>query len=189
MTRSPFPLLVGLTVVLFLCGIPQYANAIQFTIDEFSHSQISLPQGAAGGTLFLCEDTETNEVTAGLCPSTSTNSDKVLFDTTAGTITMGSDAVGEQACPPCDQPGDQNSAGGPFINPVFHISEPNIETGLGETFIYRPTAGQPGFCGTDNACTYSITSDGRIPEPGTILLLAAGLTVLLIRFRRWKGYT
>ncbi len=41
--------------------------------------------------------------------------------------------------------------------------------------IYTPTAGQPGYVSTDFSPTYNIISDSAVPEPGSVLLIAAGL--------------
>jgi hypothetical protein len=51
--------------------------------------------------------------------------------------------------------------------------------------VYTPTAGQPGFINSDFAPTYNILSDSTAPEPGSVLLIAAGLggLGLLKRYR------
>src|SRR5262249_12497000 len=54
--------------------------------------------------------------------------------------------------------------------------------------LYTPTAGQPGFvAGAARPVQYGFVSEGAIPEPGTLVLLATGF-VGLMAFRvsrRW----
>jgi hypothetical protein len=52
--------------------------------------------------------------------------------------------------------------------------------------VYTPTVGQPGFINSDFAPTYNILSDSTAPEPGSVLLIAAGLGGLGL-LKRYRG--
>ena len=71
----------------------------------------------------------------------------------------------------------------PFTN-IVTISEVGLEAGPNGA-IYTPTSGQPGFINVDNSATYNILSDSTAPEPGSLLLIGAGLAGLgLLRHYR-----
>jgi hypothetical protein len=58
------------------------------------------------------------------------------------------------------------------------------ETSNGDSALYIPTSGQPGFCGTcGSKPAYELLDSLDVPEPGTLSILGSGC-LLLFRFTR-----
>jgi hypothetical protein len=83
--------------------------------------------------------------------------------------TGGIDALGDTPTPP-----------GAFYPNFLLLTEVGPEGANG--FIFTPVAGQPGFV-PGRVTTYNFVSDGSVPEPFSVVLLATVLLLLAVVFR------
>jgi hypothetical protein len=82
-----------------------------------------------------------------------------------------------------DAPADTPAPPGLFYTNTVTLTEVGPEGN--NSAIYTPTANQPGFgLFLGQPTTYVFISDSQIPEPGTMLLTAAGLALIT---RVWRS--
>ena len=166
------------------------AHADPIVLDE-NASQPILMEGAASGTLLLCEQNNTARNTNGVWDCVRTLQGVVTRVQPSDSITWvpnmpiaGTSQV--RFCSEADTVGDVDDR---FCQPVmtgnFAIIEQGTET-LGERTPYAPIQGQPGFATRGSATVdYILISDSRsIPEPPLLTLFGAALTAFWLRHRR-----
>jgi hypothetical protein len=168
-----------------------HAGAITITVDEFGNGSfsgftgsgtlpsffIADPSGGVGGNALVyalpfpsvAGDLILDEPGGVVAPITS---DVVRFFTsgTAHFLIFYSDNLDG-----VDAIADGGFPGNPSTN-LLHIPEVGAEGNNGA--IYAPTGSQPGAGNTDFVLTFNLISDSPVPEPTSLVLMAAGLVGL-----------
>lgn len=182
MSQASAGLLVNINFDEFGNGTTDFPST---TLHAMPSAFVSDPSGGVAGTVLAYQlplvtvqgDVILNEVIG----ATVIVSDVVRFFTVGNTgfVLFYSDN-GDGIDAPADVSGLPVNA----LTNVVTIQEIGSEGANGA--VYTPTAGQPGYVSTDFSPTYNITSDSAVPEPGSVLLIAAGLGSLglLKRFIR-----
>jgi hypothetical protein len=76
---------------------------------------------------------------------------------------------------------------GNVITPTASRIESGVEGGLQGLFPYTPTPNEPGFLAGAAGAQYNFTSDTAVPEPASIMGIAALATGMAIRRRPRRG--
>jgi hypothetical protein len=185
--KNTFNVVLGVLVCLFICQLAFAAPIpITITIDENGNGIGTVSPG------FIAADpgpTGRPNALTYLLPFVGLQGDVLLLESGQlisdivrfngnGTVIFYSDNFdGNDSL--ADPPGIAN-----FSLYNNNVSFPELGPEGNNGLTYTPTAGQPGF--DQSNPTYVFISDGAIPEPGTILLLATGLGLIAFRAVRRK---
>lgn len=190
-----------LTLALVFSMALGHAGTITFTVDEFGNGSFS---GASSGVVPSC--TACTDPSGGVgnvlfyvLPSFAAVpvSGDVILDEPGGTVApILSDYVRfftdvnnvhylifySDTGDGVDAPADTGFPGNPSTN-LLHIPEVGPEGNNGA--LYSPTGAQPGTGNGDNVYVYNIISDSTVPEPTSLVLMAAGLAGLGLK-KYWR---
>ena len=196
-------LTLGAALVLMVLGVvgsPEaQAVAVVYSFDEFGNGKVSL-DGSAATPLIAGPMSDpapgghsTLRYIIGLFP---TPGDVRIFDAQgvlSDVLRFSSNNIGNNGIvffysdilDGADAPADTGPPTA-FNTNVVDLIEVGNEGANG--VVYTPTGGQPGFSQIPGfVSTFNVISDGRLPEPGSLALLAFGLVAFVMTHRRKRA--